>query len=107
MSAYGVGILTDVTMGPPIVEYLERIDATLAPYGGRFVVHGASCEMKEGTDPGTVVVIEFPDLTAARSWYDSPAYQAIVPLRADNSRSVIFLLDGVAADHVATDVLRG
>jgi hypothetical protein len=28
---YGFGILRDVKMGPPIVEYLERIDATLAP----------------------------------------------------------------------------
>ena len=31
MTAYGVGILTDVNVGPEIVEYLERIDATLAP----------------------------------------------------------------------------
>ena len=40
--AYGVALLQDVRMGPPIVEYLERIDATLAPYGGRFIVHGAT-----------------------------------------------------------------
>lgn len=105
MTAYAVGILTDVTMGPPIVQYLERIDATLAPFGGRFAVHGAPCEMKEGADPGTVVIIEFPDLDRARGWYDSAAYQSIVPLRADNSHSVIFLLDGVDADHAATDVL--
>ncbi len=27
------------------------------------------------------VVIRFPDATAVASWYDSPAYQALIPLR--------------------------
>jgi len=39
MTTYGVGILRDVKMGPPIVEYLERIDATLAPFDVHFVIH--------------------------------------------------------------------
>jgi uncharacterized protein (DUF1330 family) len=36
MPAYAVAHMRQVTMGPAIVEYLERIDATLAPFGGRF-----------------------------------------------------------------------
>jgi uncharacterized protein (DUF1330 family) len=35
-----------------IVEYLERIDATLAPSGGRFIVHGGDFESLEGSWPG-------------------------------------------------------
>lgn len=105
MPAYAVGILNEVRMGPAIVEYLERIDATLRPHGGRFVVHGSGNEMLEGADPGTVVVIEFPDRGHAAAWYASPAYRAILPLRVDNSASVVFLVDGVDADHRATDVL--
>ena len=42
MAAYAVGILNDVRMGPDIVEYLERIDATLAPYDGHFIIHGGT-----------------------------------------------------------------
>jgi uncharacterized protein (DUF1330 family) len=106
MTTYGVGILQDVKLGPPIVEYLERIDATLAPFDGHFIIHGGRPEMLEGTSPGTLVVIEFPDREAAEQWYASDAYQAILPLRADNSVSNIFLIDGVDRDHVATDVLR-
>lgn len=105
MKAYGVGILENVKMGPPIVEYLERIDATLAPYDGHFIVHGGVPDVLEGTVPGPLVVIEFPDLTRARAWYDSPAYQAILPLRAENSTSTVFLVEGVGRDHLATDVL--
>ena len=32
-----------------------------------------------------MVVIEFPDRDHALEWYDSPAYQAILPLRTENT----------------------
>ncbi|MQY04585.1 DUF1330 domain-containing protein [Actinomadura macrotermitis] len=105
LNAYAVGHLHEVAMGPQIVEYLERIDATLAPYGGRFLVHGARAEVREGNWAGDLIIIGFPDLARARAWYDSPEYQAIIPLRADNSRGDILIVDGCGADHAATDVL--
>lgn len=106
MSAYGIAHMREVNVGPPIVEYLRRIDATLRPFGGRFIVHGGKVEVLEGTWPGSAIVIEFPDLAAARGWYRSAAYQEIMRLRTDNSASDIILIDGVGVDHVATDVLR-
>jgi uncharacterized protein (DUF1330 family) len=106
MSAYAVGILNDVKLGPPIVEYLERIDATLAPYDGHFIVHGGEPKLLEGTSPGTLIVIEFPDRSHAEDWYASAAYRQILPLRTENSESTVFLIDGVDRDHKATDVLR-
>jgi uncharacterized protein (DUF1330 family) len=106
MAAYAVGILKDVKIGPPVVEYLERIDATLAPYGGHFIVHGGEPKLLEGTSPGTLIVIEFPDRSHAEEWYASAAYQQILPLRTENSESTVFLIDGVDRDHKATDVLR-
>jgi uncharacterized protein (DUF1330 family) len=104
--AYAIGILRDVDLGPPIVEYLERIDETLAPFGGRFIIHGGVTEVLEGGHPGDVVVIEFPDRERASSWYRSAAYQAILPLRSQNSQSTVVIVDGVDPDHAATDVLR-
>jgi uncharacterized protein (DUF1330 family) len=105
MSAYAVAHMRTVTIGPPIVEYLERIDATLEPFGGRFLVHGAKVEVLEGSWPGHLIVIEFPDRARARAWYQSAAYQEILPLRTDNSESDTFLVDGVSEGHRATDVL--
>ncbi len=107
MPAYAVGHLHDVTIGPDIVEYLRRIDATLEPFGGRFLLHGEPVEVLEGDWSGDLVVIEFPDRESARAWYASPAYRRILPLRTGNSRSVVFLTDGVPADHRATDILSG
>ena len=106
MPAYAVAHMRQVTMGPAVVEYLQRIDATLAPFGGRFIVHGGDVEVLEGRWPGHLIVIEFPDRGRASAWYNSDAYQQIVALRTDNSDSDVILADGVGSEHQATDVLE-
>ena len=105
MPSYAVAHMRQVTMGPAVVEYLQRIDATLAPFGGRFIVHGGEVEVLEGSWPGHLIVIEFPDRDQARAWYNSGAYQEIVALRTDNSESDVIMADGVDSGHKATDVL--
>ncbi|MEV5703863.1 DUF1330 domain-containing protein [Actinoallomurus sp. NPDC052274] len=105
MAGYAIAHLHDVTVGPELIEYLERIDATLEPYGGRFIIHGARPDVREGDWSGDLIMIEFPDLGAAQAWYESPAYREIIPLRANNSRGALLLIDGVDRDHRATDIL--
>ena len=105
MPSYAVAHMHEVSMGPPIVDYLQRIDATLAPFGGRFLVHGDLPEVLEGSWDGFLIVIEFPDRGQAEGWYQSVAYQDIAPLRTSSSRSDIILVDGVGPEHRATDVL--
>jgi len=105
MKAYAIGQLKNVVMGPAIVTYLERIDATLAPFGGKFVIHGGPIETLEGSAVDAVIMIGFPSMESARAWYASDAYQAILPLRTENSEGSVFLVHGVDEDHKATDVL--
>lgn len=105
MTTYAVGHLTSVDVGPQIIEYLRRIDATLAPFGGRFVIHGGPVDVLEGTWAGDLIVIAFPDRRSAEAWYASPAYRDILPLRLAHSAGTVFLIDGVDAGHRATDVL--
>jgi uncharacterized protein (DUF1330 family) len=105
MSTYAVAHMRSVEMGPAIVEYLQRIDATLAPFGGRFIVHGGPVEVVEGRWDGHLIVIEFATRALARAWYESAAYREILSLRTDNSVSDVILVDTVSADHRATDVL--
>jgi uncharacterized protein (DUF1330 family) len=38
-----------------------------------------------GNQPGDVIIIDFPDRVPAAQWHESPAYQAILPPRANNS----------------------
>lgn len=106
MTSYAVAHLHHVEMGPDIVAYLEAIDATLAPFGGRFLIHGGGDKQQlEGAWPGDLIVIGFPNRDAARAWYASPAYQEILPLRTRNSEGDVILIDGVGSDHRATDIL--
>lgn len=95
MTAYAMAHLYDPAPHPEVVEYIERIQDTLDPFGGRFIVHGPEVTVREGEWPGTVVIIEFADRDAAARWYESPAYQAILPLRTDNIEATTLLFDGV------------
>ncbi|WP_137131936.1 DUF1330 domain-containing protein [Rhizobium sp. FY34] len=105
MTCYAIGHLQHVEMGAAIVSYLESIDATLAPFDGRFIVHGGQKHMLEGTFKGDLIVIAFPNLALAQSWYASSAYQYILPLRTKNADGAVFLIEGVDEDHHATDIL--
>ncbi len=106
MTAYAIAHLQDLRFGPDIVAYLQAIDATLAPHGGRFLVHGSPAEALEGPFAGNIVIIAFPDRAQAGAWYASPAYQAILPLRTRNARGWVVLVDGAGEGHRATDLLR-
>ncbi|MDO9454783.1 DUF1330 domain-containing protein [Nocardioides sp.] len=103
--AYAIAYLREVDVDDAIIDYLQRIDATLAPHGGRFVVHGGELVPIEGEWDGDLVVIAFPSLADAQAWYDSPAYQEILPLRVDHSRSIAAMVEGVPPGYQATDKL--
>ncbi|MGW2635712.1 DUF1330 domain-containing protein [Streptomyces sp. NPDC001348] len=106
MTAYAIAHLRDATPHPEIPEYIERISATFEPYGGRFLVHAAQHEVKEGSWPGFVVVIGFPGIAEARAWWDSPAYQEIAPLRSRHIEGDIILVEGVPEGYDAATTAK-
>ncbi|MEV0245444.1 DUF1330 domain-containing protein [Nocardia sp. NPDC050712] len=99
MPAYGFAHLHTRRPHPDILEYLERIQATLDPFQGRFLVHGPPLDILEGSWPGSMVLLEFPDVEQARAWYHSPAYQAILRLRSDHIDGDLVLVDGVGPGY--------
>lgn len=105
MTSYAIGHLHKVEMGADIVAYLEAIDATLAPFDGKFVIHGGRKHQLEGAFPGDLIVIAFSSMAQAQAWYASPAYQEILPLRSRNAEGSVFLIEGVDAEYKAADIL--
>lgn len=105
MTCYAIGYLRRVRMGSEIADYLRGIDATLAPFGGRFLIHGGRPTHLEGRFEGDLVVIAFDGRAEAEGWYRSTEYAAILPLRTANAEGEVFLIDGVDDDHRATDIL--
>lgn len=106
MTAYAIAHVHSVEFGPDIVEYLRRIDATLEPYGGRFLVHGGNVEVVEGEWDAGVIVIEFPDQKQIRDWYDSLEYRQILPLRTAHMVADVIIADGVPDGYRAADTLH-
>jgi uncharacterized protein (DUF1330 family) len=78
-------------------EYRKQVPATLAKYGGRFLVRGGAHQAVEGDwKPARLVVIEFPSLADARRWYDSEEYRAPKALRMRAGRTSVVIVDGVS-----------
>ena len=98
---YALAHLHNPNAHPDVLDYIERIQATLDPFSGRFIVHGPTVETKEGEWPGTVVIIEFPSVDDARAWYDSPAYQEILPQRTDHIDGEAIIFEGVEPGYDA------
>ncbi len=98
MTAYGIAHLKSVSDHDDILTYLERIQATLDPFGGRFVIHGGPVTVVEGSWPGTIVAIAFPSMTHLRDWYASPGYQEILHLRTDHLDADVIMIEGVDPD---------
>jgi uncharacterized protein (DUF1330 family) len=46
----------------------------------------------------SIVIIAFDSVEKAREWYDSPAYEAVKPLRQSAATSRIFIAEGVAPE---------
>ncbi|MFA1542777.1 DUF1330 domain-containing protein [Actinomadura monticuli] len=102
MTAYALAHLhPQPPLHDDVFTYIERIQDTLDPFGGRFLVHATDAVVIEGPFEGGYVLIEFPDMDKAQAWYDSDAYQAILPMRTDNMEGTAVLLQGVPPNYDA------
>ena len=96
MPAYVIASVTEVWDEDKLVEYRKRNTDAVAKHGGRFVVRGGRQEILEGDyAPLRVVVIEFPDLDAARGWYESDDYAPLRELRRSASKTDIYVIEGL------------
>lgn len=104
---YAVGHLRDIRFGPEIRRYMEAVESTFEPFGGKWLVHGSGGqpEVLEGQWSADTVIISFPSITAARDWYCSSPYQDILDLRTKNSESQVMLLEGVLPGYRAAETI--
>lgn len=106
VTAYAIAHLYEADPHPDIAQYMERITATFEPFGGRFVVHGSTPEVVEGSWPGHVVIIGFPSMSEARGWWQSTAYRAIAPLRSRHIEGNIVLVQAVSENYAPSATAR-
>jgi uncharacterized protein (DUF1330 family) len=71
-------------------EYRAQVPATLAPWHAEISFRGKCVEVLAGEHPySDIVVIRFPNKEAIKSWHQSPAYQALIPLRQEAAEMLL------------------
>lgn len=94
MTAYIIARIA-VTDMETYKTYASQTVALAEKAGGRFLVKGGAQTQLEGNSPDRHVVIAFPDRRAALDWYNSAAYQAILPIALQGSERDIVVVDGI------------
>ena len=95
MAAY---VLVDVRIRDPAVyaECRQLTPASIAAYGGRFLVRGGQVETLEGEwAPERIVVLEFPSVAQAKAWWMSAEYAPAKALRQKSATTRMILIEGV------------
>jgi len=94
MSAYFVASVTAVTDPEKLKEYGANVGPVTQKHGGK-VIAAAPPELVEGaSDSIRLIVVEFPDMDAAKGWYNSEEYKPLAALRISATEGVGFLVDG-------------
>lgn len=73
MKAYCIFDLREVLDADRLGRYSHGVLDTVRAHGGCYLEVGGSCEVVEGDwSPGFPVLLEFPGIVEARTWYGSP-----------------------------------
>jgi uncharacterized protein (DUF1330 family) len=84
----------DVTDPATFKEYADKAPSTVAASNGRFLIRGGKVEAIEGQPPKRFVVIQFDSFEKAKAFENSPAYNAIRPIRLNSAKSRVFIIEG-------------
>ena len=95
MAAYFI-VDVDVKNPQAFEGYKQAAAASIAQYGGRYLVRGGKHEVVEGTwRPIRLVVLEFPTVEAAKRWYASDEYNKVKPIRLQHAVSDMVRVEGL------------
>ena len=98
MAAYLIAHV-EVTDPETFGRYREKVPPVIESFGGRYLIRGGEATEKEGPwEVPRLVVIEFPDMTAAEAFYHSPEYGEVLPLRLQAANSRVALVEGYTGE---------
>ena len=95
MPAY---VIVDISVTDPAIyaEYMKVAPATIANFGGKYVVRGGKAERLEGEwAPRRVVVLEFPSYDRAKAWWASPEYAEARELRERSATANMIVVESL------------
>jgi uncharacterized protein (DUF1330 family) len=91
-------LIADLEILDPVgfEEYRQKVPATIAAHGGRYLARGGATKVLEGSwIPNRCVILEFPSLAQAMAWWESPEYQPLRALRERTARTNLVVTEGL------------
>ena len=67
----------------------------ISDYGGKLLVRTPEVDRREGDVTGLVVMLEFPNIEMARTFYESESYTAAKLVREGGSSTDLCLVEGL------------
>ncbi|MEI6485006.1 MAG: DUF1330 domain-containing protein [Sphingomonadales bacterium] len=95
MAAYIVFTRERLRDPAAFAAYGEKAGTTLAGHTAKPLAFYGAHETLEGAPIEGAVIIEFPDIAAAKAWYGSEAYQAAVQHRFAGADYRVFITEGL------------
>jgi uncharacterized protein (DUF1330 family) len=95
MSAYLI-VDTAIENADEYEKYKALAKPIAEKFGGVYRVRGGAMDVLEDKlwTPTRMVIVEFPDMQSARAFADSDEYAPVKPLRQNNARCTLAILDG-------------
>ena len=82
-------------------EYRQKVPATIAAHGGRYLARAGATETLEGNwSPKRLVVLEFPSMVQLKAWWTSPEYQPLRAIRQRTAKSKVVVTPR-ASEHAS------
>ena len=77
-------------------QYKLLAPPSIAKYGGRYVARGGKTQLLEGSwQPSRLVILEFPSMERAQSWWSSAEYAEAKALRQRSASTKMVLIEGL------------
>lgn len=78
-------------------EYRKLAEVSIAEFGGKYLARGADPMVVEGAAARTkVVIVEFPSMQQAKSWYASSSYSRALKVRQEALERRLVFVEGIA-----------
>ena len=88
-----LSVTVEVKDSERLQAYIAKAPETMEPHGARMLTRGKISKHINGSRSHHVeVIFEFPSSDAIEAWYNSDAYQALIPLRDEAAEVNISVL---------------
>ena len=76
-------------------EFAAMAGPSIAQHGGRVLAKGPHADHREGDLRGNVMLIEFDNMEAAKTFYESEEYTAAKAIRQMAANTDLLMIDGI------------